>query len=519
MAKLLLVEDDNNLREIYQARLMAEGYDIVAAQDGEEALVMAKKEKPDLIISDVMMPRISGFEMLDILRNTEGLRDTKIIMLTALSQNEDQNRADKLGADKYLVKSQVTLEDIVKSAKQLLGETVDAATPPTASAEPSSEPAAKPASTVAEIPVAVEPAATPAPAPVAAVASASEPAAPVAAPEPATPAPEPAVPTVATPPAPAAPVATPDPVAPAPEPVADPAPAVATPPAPAEPVVVPAPEPEPEPEPAPTPAPAPAPEPTPEAEAEPAAEPAVPSPAIEAAATTPAVEPAAPASVVEPAPADESEAAEADTFSQSLAAEEKAIEEQIQSFEKEPGVDPVEATPQTTSEAAAEANDTAVLENAVEELNSPEPAPEPALPPSQKTPEETPAAPAPAVIAEPAPQQEPAPAPEPAAPAASTAPEVPAAPATPPAATPSPSATTAASAPASENVTVAGKKVIKPLNDNLSSGPKLEELLAKEAANTPAAPPAPVVGNGGPNTPPPAQPGAHNGLDPTVVTL
>ena len=122
MAKLLLVEDDNNLREIYEARLTAEGYDIVTAQNGEDALVVAKQNHPDLIISDVMMPRISGFEMLDILRNTDELKETKVIMLTALGQAEDQSRAGKLGADKYLVKSQVTLEDIVNAAKELLEE-------------------------------------------------------------------------------------------------------------------------------------------------------------------------------------------------------------------------------------------------------------------------------------------------------------------------------------------------------------------------------------------------------------
>src|SRR5258706_9488572 len=121
-AKLLLVEDDNNLREIYEARLQAEGYTIVAAKDGEEALVVAKAEKPDLVISDVMMPKISGFEMLDIMRNTDGLKDVKVIMLTALGQNDDQQRADRLGADRYLVKSQVTLEDIVKVAHELLGD-------------------------------------------------------------------------------------------------------------------------------------------------------------------------------------------------------------------------------------------------------------------------------------------------------------------------------------------------------------------------------------------------------------
>jgi CheY-like chemotaxis protein len=125
MAKILLVEDDNNLREIYEARLQAEGYKIISAHDGEEALVIAKNEIPDLIISDVMMPKISGFEMLDILRNTDGLKEVKVIMLTALGQSEDEQRADKLGADRYLVKSQVTLEDIVKAASELLDDNFD----------------------------------------------------------------------------------------------------------------------------------------------------------------------------------------------------------------------------------------------------------------------------------------------------------------------------------------------------------------------------------------------------------
>lgn len=126
MAKILLVEDDNNLREIYEARLQAEGYTLVSAKDGEDALVMAKNEHPDLIISDVMMPKVSGFEMLDILRNTEGLKEVKIIMLTALGQSDDQQRADRLGADRYLVKSQVTLEDIVKVSHELLNDNPEA---------------------------------------------------------------------------------------------------------------------------------------------------------------------------------------------------------------------------------------------------------------------------------------------------------------------------------------------------------------------------------------------------------
>lgn len=122
MAKVMLVEDDNNLREIYEARLLAEGYEIVSAQDGEEALALAIKEKPDLIIADIMMPKISGFDMLDILRTTPETKDVKVVMMTALSQAEDKARADKLGADRYLVKSQVTLEDVAKVAREVLGD-------------------------------------------------------------------------------------------------------------------------------------------------------------------------------------------------------------------------------------------------------------------------------------------------------------------------------------------------------------------------------------------------------------
>jgi DNA-binding response OmpR family regulator len=120
MAKILLVEDDSNLREIYGARLGAEGHDITSAKDGEEALAVAVKAKPDLIISDVMMPKISGFDMLDILRSTPETKDVKIIIMTALSQDEDRKRGTDLGADRYIVKSQVTLDDVVAIVNEVL---------------------------------------------------------------------------------------------------------------------------------------------------------------------------------------------------------------------------------------------------------------------------------------------------------------------------------------------------------------------------------------------------------------
>ena len=120
MTKILLVEDDKSLREIYGVRLLAEGYDIVSAGDGEEALAMAIKERPRLIISDVMMPKISGFDMLDILRSTTETKDIKVIMMTALSSEDQRARGQALGADRYLVKSQVGIEDVVRTVHEVL---------------------------------------------------------------------------------------------------------------------------------------------------------------------------------------------------------------------------------------------------------------------------------------------------------------------------------------------------------------------------------------------------------------
>lgn len=130
MAKILLVEDDKSLREIYGVRLMAEGYEIVSAGDGEEALATAIKERPALIVSDVMMPKISGFDMLDILRSTTETKDIKVIMMTALSSDDQRARGEALGADRYLVKSQVGIEDVVRTVHEVLGDS------PTASVSP-----------------------------------------------------------------------------------------------------------------------------------------------------------------------------------------------------------------------------------------------------------------------------------------------------------------------------------------------------------------------------------------------
>lgn len=119
--KVLLVEDDDALASVYQTRLQAEGFDVQRVPNGEDALAKTLEYKPDLMLLDVMMPKVSGFDVLDILRNTPETANLKVIMLTALSQDADKERAQSLGVDDYLVKSQVVIADVVEKIKQHLG--------------------------------------------------------------------------------------------------------------------------------------------------------------------------------------------------------------------------------------------------------------------------------------------------------------------------------------------------------------------------------------------------------------
>ena len=111
--RILLVEDDNSLATVYVDRLEAEGFEVKRVENGEDALAAAESFQPDLVLLDVMMPEINGFDVLDILRNTPKTANLKVIMLTALSQESDKERAMSLGVDDYLVKSQIVIADVI----------------------------------------------------------------------------------------------------------------------------------------------------------------------------------------------------------------------------------------------------------------------------------------------------------------------------------------------------------------------------------------------------------------------
>ena len=120
-ATLLIVDDDVHVRELLEALLQEQGYHTLTASSGEQALSLVAQLQPDLILLDAMMPKISGFDVLDILRNTPETANVRIIMLTALSQPKDRERAEGLGVDEYMVKSQVVIGDVVARVKHHLG--------------------------------------------------------------------------------------------------------------------------------------------------------------------------------------------------------------------------------------------------------------------------------------------------------------------------------------------------------------------------------------------------------------
>lgn len=179
MSKVMIVEDDDSLRQIYSIRLTAEGYTVVAAADGEAALAMAVSEKPDLILSDVMMPKISGFDMLDILRSSPETANVKVIMMTALSSDDQRERGEQLGADRYLVKSQVGIEDVVNVVKEVLAEATPVTPQPAAAPQAAQTTQATPVQPTAPVNTVAQPAQQPVAQPAQPAMAPAQPATPV----------------------------------------------------------------------------------------------------------------------------------------------------------------------------------------------------------------------------------------------------------------------------------------------------------------------------------------------------
>jgi CheY-like chemotaxis protein len=119
-ATILLAEDDRILRKAGEATLKKKGYTVIAAVDGEDALAKAREHKPDLILLDVIMPKLQGFEVLASLKRDSSTRDIPVIMLSNLQEESDIRKAADAGALGYLVKSNVQLDTLTAKVAEVL---------------------------------------------------------------------------------------------------------------------------------------------------------------------------------------------------------------------------------------------------------------------------------------------------------------------------------------------------------------------------------------------------------------
>ena len=122
MKTILFIEDESALQKTFGEILSQEGYEMTSALDGEIGLRLAKDKKPDLILLDLVLPKIHGFEVLKQLKTDKETKDIPVIVLTNLEGIGDVDKALGLGATTYLVKAQYGLEEIVEKIKKALGE-------------------------------------------------------------------------------------------------------------------------------------------------------------------------------------------------------------------------------------------------------------------------------------------------------------------------------------------------------------------------------------------------------------
>ena len=120
MKKILIAEDEEFLRSILATKLKASGHEIIEAVDGEDALVKLKETKVDMVLLDLMMPKVNGFDVLKAIREDPATKDLKVIILSNLGQDTDIQKCRDLGIIDYIVKSDSAINDIVTAIEKHL---------------------------------------------------------------------------------------------------------------------------------------------------------------------------------------------------------------------------------------------------------------------------------------------------------------------------------------------------------------------------------------------------------------
>lgn len=117
---ILIVEDDIFLADLYRSKFELEGFDVYLAYDGEKGVEAAKKKTPDVILLDLILPKMNGFLVLENLKKDKNLKKTPVILLTNLSQKADVEKGIKMGADDYLIKAHFMPSEVVEKIKKLV---------------------------------------------------------------------------------------------------------------------------------------------------------------------------------------------------------------------------------------------------------------------------------------------------------------------------------------------------------------------------------------------------------------
>lgn len=122
MKKIIIVEDEEILRNLLQRKLTEAGYNVEVAEDGEVGLKMIKENKPDLILLDIIMPKMGGFEMLEAMKEEEGLSDIPVVVVSNSGQPVEIDRAQQLGAKDWLVKTEFNPQEVIDKVVNQIGE-------------------------------------------------------------------------------------------------------------------------------------------------------------------------------------------------------------------------------------------------------------------------------------------------------------------------------------------------------------------------------------------------------------
>jgi len=118
--KVLIIEDDAFFRELISKKVTESGFEFMSAVNGEDGVKKVEKDKPDLILLDLLLPNMDGFEVLSRIRQESGSSDTPVIILSNLDRKEDIDKGLKVGANDYLIKSQIDIDEIVEKIKKYI---------------------------------------------------------------------------------------------------------------------------------------------------------------------------------------------------------------------------------------------------------------------------------------------------------------------------------------------------------------------------------------------------------------